>query len=685
MSLIENIRNRQGLLIFMIGLGMLGFLVPYDAVIAMIGSGQSRDAGVVNGRSISMQEYQMELQHRKQLGFSGAQLQDEVWSDLTSSIVLDPIFEDVGLEVCDDELQELLFGSAHSPYLNLAFYSSDQNRDYWRQQFGAMLQTPQGRAKFSAYSTLIKDKRRREKFENLLTEGVYANSLEGKYEHINGERQVTFDYAFKSFSSIPDSTVEISDGDVRSYYKAHKGDKEFAQKSGRDITFMRISIRPTEEDAQVIEADLQVLANGWESADDAEAFYQANVDQPYTPQLMSRADLEADVTEATLFDQQPGTVVGPYRKGQSYRVARVERFVSQSDSASCRHILLSAANAQDEDEMALLHSRADSLTRALRNGASFKDLAARFSEDPGSKDNGGEYLDFPRGQMVPAFNDFCFDNKRGEIGAVDTRFGVHLIEVLGHSPARKQVEVVFISQDILPSTNTVRTAYDSGRDVATSVHDRESFMTAAGDAGYPTNIATDVESSATSISGLRSAGPVVSWAFSAKEGEISQPLEIDGNYIIAYLDLIKVAGEPPFTNVEDRMRTGAVQKAKGEMYAERMNGNDITSIASSVGVSALTATGIALKNPNIRTAGTKAEPVVVGLAFAIEAGQISNPIIGENGVWVIAPQSVTEAATKTDYLKEQTSLLNRAKGGLSTRLTTALLESGDIEDLRDAR
>ena len=74
--MIEQIRNRQGLLLGMIGVGMLGFLIPYDAVLALMGQGNARDVGSVGGESISALDYRMELDERRRLGFSGEQLQD---------------------------------------------------------------------------------------------------------------------------------------------------------------------------------------------------------------------------------------------------------------------------------------------------------------------------------------------------------------------------------------------------------------------------------------------------------------------------------------------------------------------------------------------------------------------------------------------------------------------------------
>ena len=119
--MIEQIRNRQGLLLVIIGIGMLGFLVPYDAVLALMGQGTTRDVGSVGGESISALTYRMEVDERRRLGFSGDQLQDEVWGDLTANILLDDTYDALGLSVTDAEFQEMLFGSLDSPYMSRAF------------------------------------------------------------------------------------------------------------------------------------------------------------------------------------------------------------------------------------------------------------------------------------------------------------------------------------------------------------------------------------------------------------------------------------------------------------------------------------------------------------------------------------------------------------------------------------
>lgn len=684
MSMIQQIRNRQGLLIVMIGIGMLGFLVPYDAVMALFGQSSSQDVGEVNGVAISGLQYQMEVQERRRLGFSGDQLAEEVWSDLTSNIVLSDDFDALGLTVSDEEYEEMLFGTVFSPYMNRAFYSNAETKAFWQQNFNAMLSTDKGIADFMAYKRLIVSKRVREKYENLVTVGIYSNSLEGKYDYVGANQKVNFNYVLKAFNQIDDSEVDVSDSAVRAYFKAHKNDSEYEQTAGRNITFARIPLQASPEDAAAVEAEMATVRSNWENSADSDSAFVAGLnEQAFVPTTLRKSDVETDVNEATLFEAAAGDFVGPYLKNQAYRVARVMEFYSEPDSVSCRHILLKATDPQDRAEMDRLMGRADSLKRALRRGESFDDLAERFSEDPGSKSKGGFYDFFTRGRMVKPFEDYCFENKPGSIGAVETTFGVHLIEVMDHTAPIERVKIALVERAIEPSTTTARNSYSAASEFAISATTRDEFMQAAGDAGYATNLATNVARGASSIAGLRNAAELVAWAYGAEEGEISNPILVDKNYVVGYLDRITEKGAPKFEYVEEQMRQGAIKEAKADKYAAMMKTGTLDEIATAVGAKVATASNISLKFPTVSGAGAQAEPEVVGMAFAIPVGNLSSPIVGKNGIWVIAPTSSTEAAGKGDYLSEQTSLLARARGAATTRISNAMLEAANVKDNRN--
>ncbi len=683
MAMIENIRNRQGLLMVFLGIGMLGFLVPFDAVLALMGQGAATEVGSVDGASITGQEYQIAVQKRRSLGFSGEQLQDEVWQDITSAIYMHDAFSEIGMTVSDKEYQELLFGDIASPYMSRAFYSNGDNKRTWVQNFQNMLTTPQGKANFMNYKSVIISKRKKEKFESLVQAGAYTSELEGKFDYTHTERTAKFKYVVKLFNSIADSSVDVSNRDIQAYYASHKDEKKYNQVEGRDLTIVKIPVGASEGDVDAINAKLNMLASEWKSAEDAAEFAKQNgTDNPI--RKIRFADVETDITESTFFDVNIGTVVGPYQKAESIIIANVlSRTMVPDTAAKVRHILLQAKDVKDASEMAVLNSKGDSLVRLLKNGADFSDLASRFSDDPGSKTNGGVYDFFPKGRMVKEFNDFSFNKRIGTIGSVETSYGIHVIEVLDRRKKVEEAEVAMIVRSLDASDKTKRDAYANANEFAIESTDKETLISSAKDAGYTSSDIKNVIRKATSLAGLLDAGELVNWAYGAEVGDISQPILIDDNYIVAILTLSKEKGVPAFVDIEDKMIAGATQEAKGKYYASLMNGGNLEEVASAVNSTVKTAQKVSLNKALINGSGASAEHEVAGLAFSIPVGEMSNAIIGNHGVWVIAPESITEAAEKTNFLTEQSALATKARSGLSLAITNAIRDESNVTDNRN--
>lgn len=681
--MIEQIRNRQGLLLAMIGIGMLGFLVPYDAVLALMGQGTARDVGSVGGESISAMDYRMEVDERRRLGFSGDQLQDEVWADLTANIVLDETYDALGLEVTDAEFQEMLFGDLDSPYMGRAFYSNGENKAFWQQNFGAMLTTDQGKMNLMSYKRLILEKRKKEKMDALLTDALYTNSLEGKYDYINTEKKAEIKYVAKLYKNINDDEVSVSDSDVKRYYNAHKNDPKYQQTEGRDISYVKIPVGASESDIKAMEVELETIAEDWADADDAEAFaLEANGGRADVRNLRL-AQVELDVNEAKFFSDPLGTIVGPYTKNGQMQLAQVtKRSMVPDEAAKCRHILLSAKNAKDEAEMAELGERADSLKRVLQNGGDFDDLVQRFSGDPGSKATGGVYDFFPKGRMVKPFEDFCFDKPVGALGWVETTYGVHLIEVLDRRSEIEEASVTFITKPLAASALTARDAYAMASEFAINATDKESLMSAAEEAGYATSEANSIAPSARAIAGVRDASEIVAWAYRSEVGEVSNPILTPDFYIVAHLDASKKAGVPTLDDVRDDMREGAMNEAKGKLYASKMDGANLDEVAAAIGETVKTGRDLSVKFPTVRGSGASTEPKVAGAALSIPVGNMSSPIVGTHGVWVIAPQKVTEAGSKESYLEEQSTLASRARTNFPFTVLNTMQKAAGVEDNR---
>jgi parvulin-like peptidyl-prolyl isomerase len=120
----------------------------------------------------------------------------------------------------------------------------------------------------------------------------------------------------------------------------------------------------------------------------------------------------------------------------------IQKAYKADKTASARHILLSTQE-KDEEEKREIYKKMEEILARAKSGEDFADLAKTYSEDPGSKDNGGLYENFGRGQMVKPFEDAAFSVPIGEISdIVETSFGYHIIKVVDRKKETRPLEDV---------------------------------------------------------------------------------------------------------------------------------------------------------------------------------------------------------------------------------------------------
>ena len=126
----------------------------------------------------------------------------------------------------------------------------------------------------------------------------------------------------------------------------------------------------------------------------------------------------------------------------------------QPETAHVRHILLMSIDPSTRtplptNTVTAKRQQIDSLLLQIRGGADFATLAKQYSEDPGSKDNGGELPAFPRGQMVPEFETTAFSMTNNQVSdVITTQFGYHIIKLIDKTPAK-----TYAYNDTLPQVN----------------------------------------------------------------------------------------------------------------------------------------------------------------------------------------------------------------------------------------
>ncbi|MGB0424351.1 MAG: peptidylprolyl isomerase, partial [Flavobacteriales bacterium] len=586
----------------------------------------------IGGSSISIGDWNEALNNRSDLFdyTNQSSLSNEVWNDMIEEKLLSSDYEDLGITVNQDEFDQIRFGDNLSPYVQRTFYGQDvseEKKNNWKTTFANMFDND--RNKYVSYSEVITKKRLREKYNNLINRGLYANSLEAKFDDRIAQEKVNIKYVLKKYTDIPDSAISVSDAEVRAYYQRHKDDKEYIQTKSRDLKYVMFSLEPSEDDIKNIESEMSLLVDKWK-ADSSATFGPEQNDQykSYSSKLISPSDTAGLSYGAQVFNLPQGTVLNPIEEAGAMKVMKILSKTEKADTtATVRHILLKAKDVEDEAEMATLNARADSIKRKYLAGENWDDLCSRFSEDPGSKSKGGKYENFPKGQMVPAFNDFSFDKSIGSIGAVETSFGVHLIEVLDRRYKVNEVNVGIISRDILPSSETRTAVFEEANNFALLYNSEDAFLDGADTLGYAVVEASRVTPSATTISNLKEPGRLLGWVFKAEEGEISNPQQVEGGFVVAMVTKILESGTPPFENVEELMREAALKDAKGKQYAEIMSsGETLEAVAEAAGSEVKVARNLSLKTSTIAGSGVSAqEPIVVGRAVGIPVGNMSTP------------------------------------------------------------
>lgn len=133
------------------------------------------------------------------------------------------------------------------------------------------------------------------------------------------------------------------------------------------------------------------------------------------------------------------SVVGPIEPTDQELAAYLEEHREEYDTPEqvhARHILIRVSESASESEIAQVKKQIEDIKKELENGADFAELAKKYSQDPGSAQNGGDLGFFSRGQMVQEFEDAAFALEPGQVSdPVRTQFGFHLIKVEEKKPA----------------------------------------------------------------------------------------------------------------------------------------------------------------------------------------------------------------------------------------------------------
>jgi peptidyl-prolyl cis-trans isomerase D len=351
-------------------------------------------------------------------------------------------------------------------------------------------------------------------------------------------------------------------------------------------------------------------------------------------------------------------------------------------SAKASHILLaykgapqSSATRTKEEAQALAN---DLLAQAKANPGNFAMLAIANSDDPGSKNNGGEYDNITPGQMVPQFNDFVFNNAIGTIGVVETDYGFHVIKV---TDKYNSVLMGTVAQKIEPSEATIDAIYTKASQLEADANENKDFAALAKKTGLEVTPATNIKGFDEYVQGIGSQREIVRWSFN-KDTEIGdiKRFDVPQGFVIAKLKDRNETGLLPIDVAKQQVEPLIKNQKKAEMIKKKMNGSSLEAVAKASGASVQVATGVSLKSPVLPNIGN--EPKVVGKAFGLAAGKTSEVIEGNSGMFMVRAKAVTKAPEVPSYTTYITQDRTQNQSYAISKAYTALKDKAEIKDNR---
>jgi len=700
MAILEKLRVRAGLLLaIVIGLALLAFVLG-----DFLDSGGSLftrskfEIAEISGKSIPYTDYENKVKELEafqklqsgQLSLDEAtldQIRNVTWENIIQDHLLEKQYEKAGIVVSDEELSDMITGVNPHPAIAQIF-TDPQSGVFNRQAFNAFMDRIRNEEEPSdekTYYLFIENEifrqRKNTKYVNLLRKGMYATRFEADRQARETSRSVDADYIVKGFNTIADSAIAVTGNDLKQYYDKHKN--EFKQKESRDIRYLTFDVTPSDQDFESVRQWINEILPDFASATDVQQFVNLESDMPFDEKNYGPGELN-DSLNAFLFDAAEGTTYGPYFADNSFRISRLAKINYRPDSVKARHILLRVTqnNAQ---EMFLM---ADSIVNMLNTGSSFATLAMLYSGD-GSAQSGGDLGWFKEGQMVKAFNDSCFAGRTGDIIKVATQFGIHVIEILDQSRPVKKIQVGTLVKNVTPSEATDHEYYAKANEFAGKNNTADKFNEALAQAEYAGRVRTALNLGPMEkrVNDLENARPLVFWAYKAEEGEVSTVMKFGNRYAVAVLDKARNEGIAPLDDVKAELENKVKQEKKAqkimaEMNEARTGKTGLNEIASSLSLPVQPATGIRFVSSTFGPAGI--EPEIVASVCNMEKGVVSEPIPGENGVYMINVTNITEPEANIESgIEVSRNYIERGYGAKTNYAAyEALKEMANIKDNR---
>jgi peptidyl-prolyl cis-trans isomerase D len=731
MSVLENLRQRSGLLVTIVGIALFTFVLTGVFESGLMGSTDTT-VGEISGKTIDYNKFnplvQNAIENRKQaLGKTSLnekeinEVVQEVWNRLVNEEIMFKEYEKLGISVSADELYYVMIENPHPYFVR---YISDPNTGQVNPIFAdpntgqvspkklrdfTQAMSPEQEEQWVQLEEFMRQIRIMEKYNILVKKGMHITNSYAKRLFHDQNDSIDIEFAFKAFNAVLDNQVKYNDDDINKYYAAHKN--EYKQDASRTIEYVVFDITPSEEDVSEVMTSMNKVAEEFKiekafSEDSLIVIVESDERSPSQFDYYTKGTLSPFI-DSIMFAEKTGYVIGPYTEGNTVKVSKLTAIKRSADSAKVRHILISHTEAGLSQSVTRTKEQAkamaDSLMNALKSkkgkraGESFVDLVEKYSDDggkirPQDKKEGEYYMgkggDYgwlnATSSFVPEFKNAGLDGKKGDIVVVESQFGYHIVEILDSKGSQKKVQVLTVERKLQPSNKTMQSVFARASEFAGRNNTMDLFQQAIVEQKLSKRVAPKIKESDRLIPGIESSRAIIKWLYENKKGTVSEPKDVGGRFIVAVVSDIREKGIATLEQVKDDVTEAVIKEKKaalisGEFNEAKKGGASIEQIATNMSLYPGVAQGLTFRTNSI--VGIGYEPAIVGAISVMKEKTLSSPIKGKTGVGVFYVTKFVGSNESDGYQNQKNEELFKLQMRVDyEEVFNALKESANVQD-----
>ena len=734
MAIIGKIREKSGLLVTMVGLGLFLFIIPVNDLLQQFSGDGNSTLGLFDNSEIDANDWKYfnrENITRNNLrinnlnsGGNGSLTSDEEdqikvnsWNQMISDTIYYFELNKVGINVSAEELnQGLLNGENPLPsslqkmFVTNGLYNKDSFNIWKTNRIINLPDNPESKRDLkNNIEDPLKNERRISKYTSMIKSGVLGTIQEAK--RLTNEEKITasIEYIFINYDELDDSLIDLNQEEKKKFYAEHSNEKIWLQKQPLvSYDYSVITFNPSYSDKANYTSRMELLKEDFKSSKNDSLFVANYAETPimipsqYGPRPSGNYSNQpykggkfSSFIDSKINNANKGDIIGPFVSGDKIQIVKIFE-TGEEEQSKVRHILINSKEGDINDTKN--KKLADSILYAIRRDSSkFSSLVSKYSDDPGSVSNGGVYSWFPKGQMVPEFEEFSFNKKIGSSGVVRTNYGFHVIQVLGRKIGTFK-KIAVVDETIQVSKATQNQFYDSAALAFYYKADSNDFSIAADELGYVVKSSGYVPLIYPNRRTAGLYGPnelnrnlnISRWAFNSDIGGLLEPEYISNNQLVLAVLKEKVkAYDNSFENIVSLMIPAMKNNLKAKYYISKYS-NEILNINSLDSISKILdketeSKFIKYSDVNIGNNNQEiAEPKVMAQIFSLTQNEISPIIEGKKGIYIVKSQSVINQPTvdENSIIEKSNELQKEIRNQIEQDYYPALYNAYNVRDER---